>query len=108
MAIARNKKNHPVDPAAIAAFGAAAEMRDATAASAVAVETPKTSSTNRKPRVAGASGAAADGPASSLIRWKGHEELRDRIKGYATEERYSEQDVMIRALRLGMEQIEGS
>lgn len=99
MAIARNRKPPPVDPAAIAAFGAAAETREAA---------PEPLAPARPERAGGrATNPATDGSASSLIRWKGHENLRDRIKGYATTERYSEQDVMIRALRLGMEQIEG-
>lgn len=98
MAIARNK---PKDAAAIAAFGAAAEARPTE-------EEPTTTPAAKAARSPRAPQAADDGPASSLLRWKGEEQLRDRIKTYAKTERYSEQEVMIRALQLGMDQIENS
>jgi hypothetical protein len=101
MAIARNRK--PLtDPAAIAAFGAAAESRPGDEPSAAPASAPVAKAS----RPAKAAQSADDGPASSLLRWKGEEKLRDRIKTYAKTERYSEQEVMIRALELGMDQID--
>jgi hypothetical protein len=104
MAIARNKKT-PTDPAAIAAFGAAAEARpsDEPPTAPSAASAPAAAKATRSPKVAQ---SGDDGPASSLLRWKGEEQLRDRIKTYAKTERYSEQEVMIRALQLGMDQID--
>jgi hypothetical protein len=108
MAIARNK---PKDVAAIAAFGAAAEARpteEEPATTPAARAAPATTPAARAARSPRPTQAADDGPASSLLRWKGEEQLRDRIKTYAKTERYSEQEVMIRALQLGMDQIENS
>lgn len=101
MPIARNKRILK-DPAAIAAFGAAAEARPDEPPAAALAPTPDAKVT-RSPK---ATQPAGSGPASSLVRWKDHAELRDRIKTYAKTERYSEQDVMIRALQLGMDKIE--
>ena len=102
MAIARNTPRKPTDAAAIEAFGAAAEARPQEAPAAPPTPAPEA----KAARPAKASQTADSGPASSLIRWKGEEDLRDLIKAYAKAERYSEQDVMIRALRLGMDQIQ--
>jgi hypothetical protein len=93
MAIARNKK---ADPAAIAAFGAAAESRpdDASTPAVTKVKRPTT-----------ATAGDDAGPKSSLIRWT-DDELRDRLIDYSKRERYPLQQVMIEALRIGIEQIE--
>lgn len=94
MAIVRNKKPTPAQAAAIDAFTAAADARpDETPAPA-----PAPAPTSRKP--------APDGPASSLIRWAGNEDLRDRITDYATRERYSVHHILIEALRLGIDKID--
>jgi hypothetical protein len=105
MAIARNKKT-PTDPAAIAAFGAAAEARPGDEPPTAPPATPAPAPVTKAIRPPKAAQSADDGPASSLLRWKGEEQLRDRIKTYAKTERYSEQEVMIRALQLGMDQID--
>lgn len=105
MAIARNK---PKDVAAIAAFGAAAEARPTEEEPVTTPAAPTPAPAAKAARSPRAPQTADDGPASSLLRWKGEEQLRDRIKSYAKTERYSEQEVMIRALQLGMDQIENS
>lgn len=112
MALARNKK---VDPEAIKAFGSAADARpdparpteparEATAAPAQASEAA--------PVKAHANAAAGeshrnDGPTSSLVRWSDDDlrELRDQLMAYSKRERYSMQEVMTRAMRLGFEQL---
>jgi len=106
MAIARNKKNLPVDSAAIAAFGAAAEARPTVPEQNVPVATTK----SRAPRAASASdknGQEKTPPMSSLVRWAGEEETRDRLLAYARDERYKMQDLMVKAMQLGMDQLEG-
>lgn len=102
MAIARNTPRKPKDAAAIEAFGAAAEARPQELPVAAPTPVPAAKAAQRPKAVQ----TAGSGPASSLVRWKDQDELRDRIKAYAKTERYSEQDVMIRALQLGMDQIE--
>lgn len=95
MAIARNKKP---DPNAIAAFGAAADARPDDASAPMPIP----------PRVAQLSQPAtsdAQGPKSSLIRWT-DETLRDRLIDYSKRERYPLQQVMIEAMKLGIEQID--
>ena len=75
MAIARNKKSADVDQAAIAAFGAAAEVRVETAQSEAPAAAP--SAAQRPSRRAKASDEAP--PQASLVRWADAEELRDRL-----------------------------
>lgn len=104
MPIARNKKSTPADPAAIAAFGAAAELRhEPTSVSAARVTRPGSSrSSVESPLVAGEKAP----PRSSLVRWSGEEELRDRLIAYAKDERYKMQDLMVKAMQLGLDQLE--
>jgi len=99
MAIARNKKNPPVDPAAIEAFGAAAEAR-------TVAQEPKTAAA--KPRAIKTANQAGEKapPLSSLVRWDGEEELRDRLIAYSAAERYKMQALMVKAMQLGMDQLE--
>ena len=103
MAIARNKK---ADPAAIAAFGAQAEARveatqPASERTVIPTPTPTPTRAASAPRT-----ADNDGPKSSLVRWKGEEALRDRIKQFAKTQRYSEHEIMIRAMAAGMDKLE--
>jgi hypothetical protein len=102
MPIARNKKNPPVDPDAIAAFGAAAELRPEPAGPPA--PTPPTRQRATTPRTASADEEAP--PASSIVRWAGEEELRDRIIAYRRAERYKMQDLMIKAMQIGLDQLE--
>lgn len=103
MVIARNKKNPTADPAAIAAFGAAAEARPAT-------PEPGAPTMARAPRAATPAAQAGEDkapPKSSLVRWAGEEETRDRLIAYSAAERYKMQDLMVKAMQLGMDQLEG-
>lgn len=50
----------------------------------------------------------ANGPASSLIRWEHHEDLRESVTEYAKRERYSVHAVLIESIRRGLAQIETS
>lgn len=94
MAIVRNKKPQPVDPSAIAAFGAQADAKTE------ANDTqPASREAGRKKQDAGKP------PASSLIRWEGHEELRDAIIAYAKAERYPVHTVLLDSLRRGFDQL---
>lgn len=86
MAIARNKAKVATNKA-IEEFGIAAETRSS-------VPIPDDAS------------AEHTGPKTALIRWKGGESLRDRIKEYSRRERFSEQEIIHRALAIGIEQIE--
>ncbi|MBF4588398.1 MULTISPECIES: hypothetical protein [unclassified Curtobacterium] len=95
MPIARNKKT-TVDPDAIAAFGAAA---DALPSEAREAATPKSQAKAPSP-------AAGDAPLTALVRWRGHEELRDRIADYNKATRYPNHAIMLRAMEIGMEYIE--
>lgn len=109
MAIARNKKNPPVDLAAIEAFGAAAEARPQTPAESV-VAAPVKRRVGSPARAAGAVTASNEEkapPQSSLVRWAGEEETRDRLLAYARDERYKMQDLMVKAMQLGMDRLEG-
>jgi hypothetical protein len=110
MAIARNRKQDP-DPAKIAAFGAAAEARmDVSAPEAPAAPAASRRTTDATPTRRGG-GATSEPPKSSIIRWTGStgdEELRDRLLAYGARERYTMQELMIRALRLGLDEIEKS
>lgn len=90
MPIARNKKT-TVDPDAIAAFGAAAD--------ALPSEAPK-------PPQSATPAPAGDAPLTSLVRWRGHEALRDRIADYNKATRYPNHAIMLRAMEIGMEHIE--
>jgi hypothetical protein len=110
MAIARNRRQDP-DPAKIAAFGAAAEARtdvpapEAPAAPAVSRRTTDATPARRW------GGATSEPPKSSIIRWTGStgdEELRDRLLAYGARERYTMQELMLRALRVGLDEIEKS
>ncbi|RII95467.1 hypothetical protein DZF95_00840 [Clavibacter michiganensis] len=107
MAIARNRRQEP-DPAKIAAFGAAAEARtDVPAPEAPAVSRLTTDATPTRR----GGGATSEPPKSSIIRWTsstGDEELRDRLLAYGARERYTMQELMIRALRVGLNEIEKS
>lgn len=94
MAIVRNKKPQPVDPSAIAAFGAEADAKFVPAAEVAGPATPA----RKKP----------DGgkpPASSLIRWDGHEELRDSLIEFAKRERYPVHTVLLMALERGLDHL---
>jgi hypothetical protein len=95
MAIARNKKV-TADPDAIAAFGAAA---DALPSEAPKPAEPKTPAKAPTP-------TAGDAPLTALVRWRGHEELRDRIADYNKATRYPNHAIMLRAMEIGMEHIE--
>ncbi len=99
MPIARNKKNPPVDPDAIAAFGAAAELRPGPAEPPAPTRRRATT-----PRTASADEEAP--PASSIVRWAGEEELRDRLIAYRRAERYKMQDLMIKVMQIGLDQLE--
>ncbi len=99
MPIARNKKNPPVDPDAIAAFGAAAELRPGPPN-----RRPPTRRRATTPRTASADEEAP--PASSIVRWAGEEELRDRLIAYRRAERYKMQDLMIKVMQIGLDQLE--
>lgn len=96
MPIARNKKVK-VDPDAIAAFGAAADALPSETAKATEPSSPA-------PASAPVTGEAA--PLTALVRWRGHEELRDRIADYNKANRYPIHTIMLRAMELGMEHIE--
>lgn len=98
MALARNKKP---DASAIAAFGAAAEARPDEAAAATLAPAKATKVTKPSPANTG----EEQRPKSSLVRWT-DEELRDRLIDYSKRERYPLQQVMIEALRIGLDQIE--
>lgn len=89
--IVRNKPA-PDQEAAIAAFGAAADALpdEKTTPGPKATPMPKRNS---------------NGPASSLLRWEGHEDLRDEIIEYAKRERYPVHTVLLDAIRRGFEQI---
>lgn len=105
MPIARNKKNSPVDPDAIAAFGAAAELRPEAAEPQAPTPPTKQRATPRAtPRTPPADEKAP--PASSLVRWAGEEELRDRLIAYGRAERYKMQDLMVKAMQIGLDQLE--
>jgi hypothetical protein len=115
MALARNKK---VDPEAIKAFGSAADARpeparpteparEAVAAPAQAQDASESTSVKARPRKAAGESVRNSGPTSSLVRWSDDElrELRDQLMAYSKRERYSMQEVMTRAMRLGFEQL---
>jgi hypothetical protein len=108
MAIARNRRQDP-DPAKIAAFGAAAEARtDVPAAAAPEVAATPRRTTDATPTRRGG-GSTSEPPKSSIVRWTGStgdEELRDRLLAYGARERYTMQELMIRALRVGLDEIE--
>jgi hypothetical protein len=95
MPIARNKKV-TADPDAIAAFGAAAD--------ALPSESPK--SAEPKSPTNAPTPPAGDAPLTALVRWRGHEELRDRISDYNKATRYPNHAIMLRAMEIGMEHIE--
>ncbi|PPF66630.1 hypothetical protein C5E16_10935 [Clavibacter michiganensis] len=108
MPIARNRRSEP-DPAKVAAFGAAAESRvevptpPPAAPAAAPQRTTDTTPTRRRGEAAG------EAPKSSIVRWTGStgdEELRDRLLAYGRRERYTMQELMIRALRIGLDEIE--
>jgi hypothetical protein len=109
MPIARNRRSEP-DPAKIAAFGAAAESRVE-----VPTSTPPATPAAAPQRATDATPArrrgedTAEPPKSSIVRWTGStgdEELRDRLLAYGRRERYTMQELMIRALRIGLDEIE--
>lgn len=98
MAIVRNKKPAEVE-AAVAAFGAAADLRPE--------ETPAAASVSGSAKRATPTPSAVDdGPKSSLIRWAGNEDLRDAIIEYHQRERYPIHTVLLEALRRGFEQMD--
>jgi len=96
MPIARNKKTE-ADPDAIAAFGAAAD--------ALPPETPEAPRPPAPVRAARMQ-SAGDAPLTALVRWRGHEALRDRIADYNKATRYANHAIMLRAMEIGMEHIE--
>lgn len=95
MPIARNKKV-TADPDAIAAFGAAAD--------ALPPESPKPA--EPKSPVKAPTPSTGDAPLTALVRWRGHEALRDRIADYNKATRYPNHAIMLRAMEIGMEHIE--
>ena len=95
MPIARNKKV-TADPDAIAAFGAAAD--------ALPSEAPKPAEPKLPAKAP--SPTSGDAPLTALVRWRGHEELRDRISDYNKATRYPNHAIMLRAMEIGMEHIE--
>lgn len=95
MAIVRNKKPQPVDPSAIAAFGAEAEAKTPVAPAAAAAKPPASKKSNE-----------GKSPASSLVRWEKNEELRDGLMQYAKQQRYPVHTVLLMALELGLETLE--
>lgn len=90
--IVRNKPVTPADADAIAAFAAAAEARPD--------DTPPAPST-AAPIVARKASEPKPPPKSSLIRWEGHEDLRDAIIEYADRERYPIHTVLLETIRRG-------
>lgn len=97
MPIARNKKT-TVDPDAIAAFGAAADALPSEAPKAPEAAAPAPAPTPAP--------GAGDAPLTALVRWRGHEALRDRIADYNKATRYPNHAIMLRAMEIGMEHIE--
>ncbi|MDN4648508.1 hypothetical protein [Curtobacterium sp. PsM8] len=95
MPIARNKKTE-ADPAAIAAFGAAADALPPEAPATVQPPIP----------VKARAQSTGDAPLTALVRWRGHEALRDRIAAYSKATRYPNHAIMLRAMEIGMEHIE--
>ncbi len=96
MAIKRNRPAETPDRlAAIEEFGAAAEARPA--------ETQAAPSPTRGARRATTAG---EGAKSSLIRWAGNEQLRDRVADYSRSQRYPQHEVILRALAIGMAELE--
>lgn len=95
MPIARNRKTTP-DPDAIAAFGAAADALPETAGAAQPAA----------PQVKTPAQSTGDAPLTALVRWRGHEGLRDRISDYSKATRYANHAIMLRAMEIGMEYIE--
>jgi hypothetical protein len=95
MPIARNKKT-TVDPDAIAAFGAAAD-----ALPSAAPKSPQPATPAKAPAP-----SACDAPLTALVRWRGHEALRDRIADYNKATRYPNHAIMLRAMEIGMDAIE--
>lgn len=112
MALARNKK---VDPEAIKAFGSAADARPeperptepARESIAAPAQATEPASVKARPEVAAGESHRNNGPTSSLVRWSDDDlrELRDQLMAYSKRERYSMQEVMTRAMRLGFEQL---
>lgn len=94
--IVRNKPTTPADPDGIAAFGAAAEARPVDAPPAPSTPAPIATKKANQPKPP---------PKSSLIRWDGHEDLRDAIIEYAERERYPIHTVLLEATRRGFEQM---
>lgn len=104
--MAKIVRNKPATPPtaeaaeAIAAFGAAAEARPTDPPApepSVSPAGPALSSRKKdKPKAP---------PKSSLIRWDGHEDLRDAILEYSNRERYPIHTVLLEAIRRGFEQI---
>ena len=95
MPIARNKKV-TADPDAIAAFGAAAD----------ALPSEATKAAERKSPAKAPTPSTGDAPLTALVRWRGHEELRDRIADYNKATRYPNHAIMLRAMEIGMDHIE--
>jgi hypothetical protein len=106
MAIARNKKNPPVDPSAIAAFGAAAEAHVEPPQPPAPAVSPKVRTTTDRSTAKKNTADDKAPPQASLVRWAGEEETRDRLLAYAHDERYKMQDLMVKAMQLGMDQLE--
>ena len=90
--IVRNKPVAPADADAIAAFAAAAEARPDAAPPAHSPGAPIVARKVTEPKPP---------PKSSLIRWDGHEDLRDAIIEYADRERYPIHTVLLETIRRG-------
>ena len=98
------KKRRPaVDPAAIEAFGAAAEQPDIAAAVQPAPE-PQTAAAPVAPKVTTSAGWPEGVPRSHLVRWP-DPELAQLLAEVAALEDRSQQKTALRALRRGLEAI---
>lgn len=114
MVIKRNTQRPEVDPAAIAAFGAAAEAQveipEPTAPPAAAPKPRgRTKASGGAPGGAGATAEEDSLPKSTIVRWdspNGDVELRNRIHAYHKRERYTMHESMLRAMRIGIEALE--
>lgn len=81
--------------AAIEALGAAADA---------SLAEPPVATTD--PRVTLAAAARANRPASSLLRWEHHEDLRDAVIDHAKREHHSVHTALIESIRRGLSQID--
>lgn len=107
MALARNKKREP-DATAIAAFGAAAETRSDEAAPTASPARGAQSSSLPLSAPSMPTQSDGDGPKASLVRWAGEKQLRDDLIAYGKLNRYNMQELMIEAMRRGLDDMKTS